>query len=1023
MRTKFSGILTLLLAFVVQIGFAQQKTISGTVTDDSGLPLPGVNVLIKNTSSGTQTDFDGNYSISANQGDVLEFSYVGFTSQEIKVGASNNISVSLKAGEALEEVIVTGYRKQSANEMTGNSIQISSEEISAIPLPTVDQALQGKVAGLQISQSSGTPGSIQDIRVRGISSFSAGNNPLYVIDGVPVSNVNLGQLDADDEILSSSLSPIASLNNEDIESITVLKDASATAAYGARGSNGVIVITTKKGKSGETKFSFSTSIGVSNDAYNERTPLSDMDRIELLEEGIYNAYHQDYNITKDQALQFGADNDLLNPMLLDHKSGDGYNWSENIKNKDAFSQTYNFSANGGDEKGSFYASLGYNKTEATVKTLDFERLSGALNFNRKLRDNLDLETSINLSNTKQNPILEGGSYFSNPFITRYLMNPLNNPYNADGSYNIDLPYGSLPNIFYVLDNNYMRNSLTRGLINSKLDWELIDNLTFSNRIGLDYQLLEYKSYVNRHEGDGEDLNGYGESSDFKNFNLVYQSSLTYNFTIGENHNLNAMAIFEYQKNQENEIYAYGENYPTDGLKEIAVASANYNASTGFSNWYNVSYLGLLNYNYAGKYVVDATIRREGSSRFAPGKRFGTFGSVGAAWNIHMEDFMIDSPFNTLKLRTSYGITGNNGYGINGYQSKIAYGVNYAGNGGSYPSDLGNYNLEWEKGKSFDIGMNFGIWNNRLRGSFAYYNRETTDLIQDVPISMTTGITTQTINAGAMKNKGIEAELSYDVIQTKDFNWNVSVNYATVDNEVTNLAKTSTGENIDIYAGSSYKYTEIGKPFGAWYMRTWAGVDPQTGEPTWYVNGKDGAVTSNYNEAERVYQDASPLPTYSGGFGTRVEFKGFFANADFYFAGGHKIYEQYAQFYLRTNSFTTGTYNGVEELLTRWQEPGDITNVPKLAYNGSDNFHSTSSRHLYDGDFIRLRNVAIGYNLPSKFTDKIGLDGLTLTLRGTNLATWLKDDGLKLDPEVRADGYTRLTTPAVKSYTLSVNLKF
>ena len=343
-------------------------------------------------------------------------------------------------------------------------------------------------------------------------------------------------------------------------------------------------------------------------------------------------------------------------------------------------------------------------------------------------------------------------------------------------------------------------------------------------------------------------------------------------------------------------------------------------------------------------------------------------------------------FNSLRLRGSYGITGNNAIGLNAYQALITYSANYADNGAGFPSQFGNDDLTWEKGETYDVGLVFGMFNNRLSGSFSYYNRRTYDLLLNVPLSLTTGFSSQARNIGEMTNKGIEAELAFDVISTKDFNWNISANYATVKNEVTELALGADGEELDPLAGSSYKTTRTGLPANAWFMRTWAGVDSETGAPTWYVNGVDGEVTSNYNSAQRVYQGASALPTYSGGFGMRFTYKGFFAEANAYFAGGHKIYEQYAQFYLRTNSFTLGTYNGAQELLERWQEPGDVTDVPVLNYARNDNFHATSSRHLYDGDYIRLKNASFGYTLPSEWAKSVGIDGLTLTLRGTNIAT-------------------------------------
>ena len=1021
MKSKITWCLAMAMLLIIQLSFAQEKTITGNVKDQSNVPLPGVNVVVKGTKNGTQTDFDGDFSIAANLGDVLTFSYVGFTPKEITVTSANSYNVTLEEGEALEEVIVLGYTTRSVDEVTGSSVQIEAADIESTPFVSADQALQGKVAGLQISQSSGTPGSVQNIRIRGISSFASNNEPLYVIDGVPVNNSNNSGSDN-----RSSLNPLSAISAQDIASITVLKDASATAQYGARGSNGVIVVTTKNGAEGKTTFSFSSSVGFQNDAYNKRDVLSGAERQILLREALVNAYgsngtNGDFGFTFENAIETGIGFNLL-PAGYANYNGENYNWSGLIKNEDASIQNYNFSASGGDELSTFYASVGYNRTEATVIGGEFERVNGLLSFTRKLRDNIDFSSSVNVSNTKQNPILEQGTFFSNPFITRYLMNPLNDPFNEDGTPTTDLSYGSLHNTLYVLDNNISRNMLTRALANTKLDWELFDNFIFRNTLSLDYQLAEYRNYENRYEGDSAPVNGASTASDEKIYNYVYQGGFNYSFKLGAKNNFDFTALFEYQKNQNSYLYGYGENFPADGLTNIASASANLDAFSSFTDWYNVSYLGLLNYNYDGRYVIDATIRREGSSFFPSGKRFGTFGSVGVAWNIYKEAFMQGSIFNELRLRGSYGITGNNGVGANTYQALLGYGADYSDNGGATPSQFGNADLSWENGNVLDVGVVFGLFDNRISGSFAYYNRETTDLLQAVPLSPTTGFGSQNRNVGAMVNKGIEALLNVEIINNQDFIWSVTANYATVNNEVTELAVGADGNTLDVNAGSVYKSTVVGRPVGSWYMRTWAGVDPDNGAPTWYLNGKDGEVTSDYNSAERSFH-GNALPKYSGGFGTRLSWKGFFAEANAYFAGGHKIYEQYAQFYLRTSSFTLNTYNGAAELLERWQQPGDVTDVPKLNYAQNNNFHATSSRHLYDGDYIRLRNVAVGYSLPSAFLKKLGLYDLTFSLRGANVATWVMDEGLTLDPEVRPDGYTRLTTPPVESYTFGVNVKF
>jgi len=1006
------------MAFVVQLSFAQEKTISGTVSDQSGLPLPGVNIIVKGTTRGVQTDFDGKYSINASAGETLVFSFVSMKSIEVVVGASNSINVAMEEDiAALDEVIVLGYVTRGKNEVTGSSVQLNADEIANVPVLSIDQAMQGKVAGLQISTTSGTPGAVQDIRIRGVGSINASNDPLFVIDGVPVINDNFSG-----SANRTSLSSLVSLNSKDVESMTVLKDASATAAYGARGSNGVIVITTKKGKSGKAKFNFSTTIGFQENAYNKRKPLTANQRAELLTEATYNAYGASFNFTPDEAWDFAVANNLGQSAYWESNGSQEYDWPSLLDNDNALLQDYNLSVSGGDDKVSYYASLGHNITEPTVISTPFKRVSGVFNITAQLRDNLELSNSVNVSNTRQNPVLENGSFFNNPHLTKYYMNPFIRPFNDDGSYDIDTPT-SIFNTLYTNEHDLVQNKYTRATTNSRIEWGLIDDLTFASRFGIDFAISEYKSYLNRYHGDADPpTNGSSTASDEKNYNWVSQNSLNYVFAL-DKHSFDVTALFEFQKNQYNYLFAYGEDFSTDGLTNVDSAGANFDAGSNMSDWYNVSYLGMLNYSYDGKYILDATFRREGSSRFAEGRRFGNFGSVGAAWNIHREDFMTNSVFNRLRIRGSWGVTGNSGIGINTYQAFLAYNADYNGTGAVFPSQLGNPLLTWEKGETYDLGFDFGLFDNRLSGNFAYFKRRTYDLLQSVPLSPTTGFTSQNSNIGEAENKGFEVELAYEIFRGQDFSWSVSGNIGTVDNKVTKLALDSTGEPIDPNAGSSYKSTLVGEPIGTWFMRTWAGVDPDTGSPTWYVNGIDGDVTSNYSSAERVSQGASGLPTYSGGFSTHIEYKGVFLDAALYFAGGHKIYEQYAQHYFRDNNFTLGSYNGINELMERWQQPGDVTDVPKLVYNGNDNFWATSSRHLYDGDYVRLRDLTLGYNLPSEFLSNTGVDGVSFTVKGTNLVTWVKDDGLKLDPEVQASGYTTLTTPPVKSFVFGVNVKF
>ena len=1022
MRSKFKWIFSLLLALSMQFVLAQEKTVTGVVSDNSG-PIPGANVLVKGTKKSTQTDLDGKYSIKASTGEVLVFSFIGMQDATVVVGVSSTVNIRIQQeSKSLEEVVVLGYVSRGKNQITGSVKQLAGDKLKDIPVVSVDQALQGKVAGLQISQGSGTPGSIQDIRIRGVGSLGASNQPLFVIDGVPVINS-----DFSGSANISSLTALASINSKDIESMTVLKDASATSAYGARGSNGVIIITTKKGKSGKTSFEFSSSVGVNNNAVKGQTPLTGVQRKELYLDGVFNTYGIAKGFTR-----VGAEQWLLttpdglaiddNYAGLQYWDGTEGNWAELLKNKDALTRTFDFSASGGDEKSTFNLSFGYNDTEATVVGSNFKRLTAKVGMTRKLTENIKFSTSNSFANSKQLGALEGGAFFSNPHLSRYFMSPWVNPYNADGSLNIvDITnVSNLPNTLYIVENNRYENDLTRIISNNTLEWKFSNRFKYKSVFGIDYNLSTYHNYENRLHGDGADVNGSATQSVVRNLNLVAQNSINYNYSF-KDHNFDATLLFEYQKNGYDILSAYGENIAASGLEYVNNVSSNISVSGSYTDWLNVSYLGLLNYNYKGKYVADFTYRKEGSSRFAPGNRFGDFLSVGAAWNLHKEEFLEGTIFDELKLRGSYGTSGNNGIDNNLYQSLAGYDANYGGGPAIYPASYGNEMLQWEKNRTVDLGIDFGILKNRITGSVGVFHKTTFDLLQAVPLTLTSGFSTITKNVGEIVNKGIEADLNFDIIQSENLNWSVSGNYALLDNEVTKLAKDGAGNDINITTGT--KITKVGLSANSWNMRKWAGVDPTNGLPQWYINGVDGDVTNNYSTATVAVQGKS-IPTFSGGMGTHLEFKGFFIDASVYFAGGHKVFEDWASYTQQSGLRTIAYYNGVDVLMDRWQEPGDITQVPKIELSGTArNSAATSTRFLYDGDFLRIKDLVFGYSFKNDIVRKVNLSGLNLSIRGTNLFTFVKDSRLKYDPEVRADGFTRLTTPPVKSITFAVNLKF
>lgn len=1033
MNKKFFVTLTIAFAFCgLSTAYAQEKVITGSVKVGSE-PVPGADVVVNGGENGTTTDDNGSYSISVNVGDKIEYHYVGYKSETRTVEASTQvINVTLVEDEGLlEEVVVLAYGQQrNKSEITGNVVRVSGEEISKAPMVSADQALQGRVSGLQMSVNSGTPGSTQQIRIRGLNSLSASNDPLIVIDGVPMLNGNL----SGDTEASTSLSALSTINSNDIESITVLKDAGATSVYGARGSNGVILITTKRGKSGEARFEFTSSLGVQNNALKGPRPLSGEEKYQLLLEAYNNSFNgggsfDEQTVYQQLIAKYPSQTAALQQWIEDGKPIN--NWYDLMTNKDALISILNFSATGGDEKSNYYASLGYNKTEATVIGADFRRVTGMLSYDTKLTKKVDFGFSANVSNVKQQGLLEGGAYFSNPNMIKYFMSPWNAAYNADGSPNIDNLSG-LHNPLYTLKNNEKVNDIIRVINNNKVKYSILDNLSFNTQLSIDYTYAKYHNYNNPVHGDGDGIGGYVEDSSMNIFNYISQNSFDYRFFLGDDHRFDVKALMEFQKVKTNYLYGYGENIAI-GFTQLGNTSANQAADSYYNDWMNLAYVGLGNYSYLNKYLIDLSIRREGSSRFSRDTRWGTFWSVGAAWNIMNEGFMENSKdtFSTLRLRGSYGTTGNSGIGLNLYQTTVAT-DRYNGIPAFMPNQIGAL-IGWETQKKLDFGLDFGFLQDRISGSFAYFQSRSEDLLYNVPLSNVGGFTGVIQNIGTMENKGFEVDLNVQVIKKDNFSWTLYGNLGTVKNKMIKMP-------LDPITGATTRIEE-GHAIREWYMPTYAGVNPDNGNALWSTkvldddgnfvldeNGNPVRInTEVYGDALPEWQGKSAMPTYTAGLGTQIELGNFFIGANLYLSGGNKIYEDWGNYVQGLSSAALLNYNSTDYILDRWQQPGDVTNVPKVGYGGTT-ASQPSTRFLKDGDFIRLRDVTVGYNFKGGMLQHMNIDGLSLSVRGTNLYTWTKDKNLKFDPEVGTGsdgsyGYTSFISPPVKSIIFTVNVKF
>lgn len=1009
MLKKLLSIL-LFMAVFVPFSLAQTGGIEGTVTNSkTGEIVPGANVLLTEISRGSATDAEGQYSITGVPVGTytLRVSFIGYNTytQQVKISANETIerNVQLKpSAVGLDEVVVTGYGNVDETEFTGSVSQVSSEDIESIPVTSITQSLQGKSTGLQISSVSGTPGSVQDVNIRGISSINASNDPLYVIDGVPVTS---GEIQASGA--TSSLGLLASLNSGNIASISVLKGAAATAQYGARGSNGVIVITTKEGSSQETNYSFSIQRGTSQRAVDGPETLTASQWDELYREARVNA-------------------GLAPSMSAASSPWDGTtntNWGDVATDDNAVTEEYNISASGGSENSTYYASVNYMKQEGLNKTTGLKRVNARLNYSYDFSENIKLSNKLTGSYVNQNGMLEGAAYFGNPAMAKYFMLPIDKVYNSDGTYNLDLS-NQVYHPLYILENNINRKRTDRVLNNTTLEIDIMNNLKFTSRLGLDYVVNEEKYYDNPVHGDAAVENGTIFDYYTRNFNWVLQNRLDYNWQVTQDHQVNFKLLQEAQQNKYYTIQTGGQNVASTGLTNVASTGTPTYAYSYSDDWTTLGFMGSAKYGYQDKIFVDGTYRYEGNSRFAPGNRWGSFYSVGASYILSREEFLQDLDWLTfLKVRGSYGLTGNASIGLNEYQSFLSYGGSYNGQAAVFPSQLGNQQLTWEKATSYEGSLSFELF-SRVNGEVTYFHKKSNDLLYDVPLSYTTGHQERRGNVGSLYNQGIEGTLSIDVIQADDYSWNVGGNITLVENKITELPEYASGENIIITG--SYKHTAVeGYRIGMWHMPKWAGVDPQTGQPLWYKNGKGGATTSDYSQAKAAYQGASAMPTTYGSLNTRVNVKGFYAEASLYYSFGNKVYDVWAD-YMTSDGQFIGFFNQYRsQYKNRWQEPGDQADNPQLIWGGNNQSNSLSTRYLYDGDYLRLQTLRFGYNVPNSLLNNLnaGVTSASIYFVGRNLWTYAYDEDLKYDPEVNDSGYLDFYAAPLETYTVGIKANF
>ncbi|NLR65705.1 SusC/RagA family TonB-linked outer membrane protein [Chitinophaga varians] len=1003
--TAALSLFLLLLCHSRALASTDTLRVTGTVTDSTGTPMPGVLVKVNGSSQATTTDATGHFVLKqVPAGATILFSMMGYLPQEIKAG-SQPLYIRLRPGvRQLDEVIVTdGYRVTTRAANTSAIGTISGQALENKPFSTVMQSMQGKIAGLSAPLTSGQPGANVNIRIRGVGSLSLSSDPLIVVDGMIV---NSGQLSG----AVTTSNALAGINQNDIESIDVLKDAAATALYGSRGSTGVIVITTKRGRTGKTQVRADAEGGIASQIPlpHAGRPLNAAQYAELFRESLRNSGYTDAQ-TNDLADKYG---------LNSGKSNDWYD----LVTRTGRQQQYNVSLNSGTEKTKLFASAGYFNQQATTIGADFKRVSGLINFDHQINKRFSLSAGVNISNVDQNTPYST-QYSGNPTWAARALRPYQLAYNADGSINTSTAgntnFPGIYNPLWIAKNDSKRLSETRMLGNAKLKWNIWDKLVYTSYFSIDYNTLEETIFLNPVMGDGVSAGGTSKNYYSRYTNWLTRNQLDYRYDIPgyDNFYVTASVGYEAQKSKKYLLAAVGSGFPSahEDLTALSNAATATGAYGQFSNYAFTSLYSSAGINYRNKYALNGSYRRDGSSRFPPNNRNAGFYSIGGTWNVHEENFFQQQQIlSSLKIRSSYGTTGNANLGNYDWMPQANYSssYSYAGYNGSQYSIIGNTDLRWETSKKFDAGVDIGFRDDRFILTVDYYNNNIDGLIRAVNTSLTTGFGSVSQNVGAMVNKGWEFTIKGDILKYKDFSWNSNFNIALNKNVITRLPQ-GTLERNDMF------YLKEGYSFNNYYLKEFAGVDPQTGSPLYYTDGGHSATTTDISKATYVVLNKQSVPKYMGGFSNVFTYKGISLGVDFNYNLGYWVYGASDIYFTSGAYYTYNKYQFIYD--RRWTTPGQQTDVPKFSTT-TDN--SVSTYRLYRGDHIRLQNISIGYDFSHMpLAKRLGVNKLYVYGRGTNLWTKTFDDRLPFDPEVSYSGFDYQNMLKYKTFTFGINVGF
>lgn len=989
---------------------SRKKRVTGVVKDVMGEPLIGANVVEKGRSTnGVITDFNGKFTLEVDESASLVVSYIGYLAQDIPTKGKGDFHIILKEDtNTLDEVVVTGYGDFKKATYTGSASVLTTEKLEALPVVSVGQMIESNIPGISVvAGTSSQPGAKTTLRVRGVASMNASTEPLYVLDGVPIPSYDLSNFTSMSE--AGGMGFIETLNPADIESITVLKDAASASLYGAKGANGVVLITTKKGKEGKLRVNMAAKYGITDFAYTYRPLMGGEERRELIHEGLVN-FQLDKGVSEQEAQQYADANIDQYAKRLPQ----GYSDWESALFKTGYQQDYNLSASAGNQNSSFIGSLGYTKQTGVSLNSEMERFTGRVDASNKYKK-VEFGMNASFSWTKNVHLPEGKFYGSAIYASKVNLTPSTPIYNEDGTYASGYRENNGYNPILEAEVNDYYARTVRAMGTAKIAYNVWDNLKVSSVFTVDYSLTKDFFFQSPDGRDGATYQGRGRMQMTDRIRYTSQNNLTYSKTFGK-HSVSAVTAFEVMKYDYEDLYAAKKTYGQDINTSLGNAADPIDADQKLQEDALMSYVASVNYSYDDKYYASFSFRRDGSSRLSPDTRWGNFWSLSASWRLSQERFMqpLKSVLSDLKLRASYGVNGNLPSSYYGYQSTYTTGAFYSGKPSPWESTLGNEELTWEKNYALNLGLDIGLF-SRVNVSLDWYTRTTKDLLMSKQLNSISGFSSLLTNVGQMRNTGVELEVRSNNIKTKDFSWTTAFNLSHNKNKILKLA------DLPWFVDGRYVRKE-GYPFNTIYLREYAGVDPETGSALYYDNQQDENGNYTKNKVTDPGQ-ASPIPlkditpTISGGFMNTFNYKFIDLSFNLSYSFGGYSYDN-ASYILQDDGYSVISNKSTEQR-RRWQKPGDITDVPRFVYGNKKGGNYNSSRAIHSTDHIRLKSLILGLNAPKAWLQKLGIGNARIYFSGTNLLTWAAYD--QYDPEM--SGVVGSYTPPLKTYAFGLELKF